>query len=129
MNRETVPLDPDWDRYFQYERAGILRIWTARAKGVLVGYVICLVTHGLHHASTVHGYGELFWLAPEWRSGLHGLHLIRTVEQACKKLGVRILRFNTNDTYQPGASGRSRTGVLFVRCGYGPVETVYEKVL
>lgn len=126
---DALPLEPDWSRWFEYERAGILRIWAARHERQLVGYVVCLVTNGLNCASVLHGYGVLFWLAPEWRDGLLGLRLLRSVELALKDLGVSVLRFNTNDLFEPDKSGRSRTGAIFTRAGFRAVETVYQKVL
>lgn len=129
VEREAVPLDPDWDRYFEYERAGILHIWTARANGVLVGYVVCLVAPGIHHVSTLHAYADLFYLAPEWRAGGLGRWLLKSVEAPLKALGVKVLRFNTNDTYRPDAQGRSLVSSMLVRGGFTRVETVHQKVL
>lgn len=129
VEREAVPLDPDWDRYFEYERAGILHIWTARANGVLVGYVVCLVAPGIHHVSTLHAYADLFYLAPEWRNGTRGWRFLKSVEAPLKAMGVKVLRFNTNDTYRPDAHGRSLVSAMLVRGGFTRVETVHQKVL
>ena len=129
VEREAIPLDPDWSRYFEYERAGILHIWGARANGVLVGYVVCFVCPGMHHMSTLHAYADLFWLAPEWRDGSTGWRFLKSVEKPLKALGVKVLRFNTNDTHRPDAQGRSMVSALLVRNGFSRVETVHQKVL
>src|SRR5579859_5509648 len=118
INREHVPFDPDWDRYFQYERGGYLRVWTARAEGVLVGYVNCFLTNSLLCRSVLHGYAEHFWLAPEWRSGRHGAGLLIGAERAMAALGAKVVRFNTNDAFEPGRDGRSRVGLMLGRQGY-----------
>lgn len=130
--RETPahwPLEPDWDRWFEYERVGMLKIWTARSETALVGYVVCLVAKGLNSVNVTLGLGYLFWLAPEWRHGFVGLQFLRSAERALAELGVQVLRFNTDDIYEPDPHGRSRVGMLFRRAGYRAVETVYEKVL
>lgn len=120
--------DPDWNRYFEYERAGLLRIWTARDEhGVLVGYFVGLFVHGLHAASTRHCYADLFWLAPEWRDGLLGLRFLRSVVQACEGLRVQVLRWETNDTFMPDGNGRSRVARLLERLGFEQVGTVMQK--
>lgn len=124
-----APLEPDWDRYFEYERAGILKIWTARHDDVLAGYVVCLVVHGLHHRSTLHCYADLFWLAPEWRDGLLGLRLLRSVLQALKMLRVQAVRWETNDTFEPGPDGRSRVVRLLARLGFKSIGTVMQRLL
>ena len=119
--------DPDWNRYFEYERAGLLRIWTARDDhGVLVGYFVGLVIHGLHAASTQHCYADLFWLAPEWRDGLLGLRFLRSAVEACKGLGVQVLRWEVNDTFAPDENGRSRVARVLERLGFSQVGTVMQ---
>ena len=126
---EAAPLDPDWDRYFEYERCGILRIWTMRSEGVLIGYVVCQVVHGLHSRNTKYCFGDLFWLAPEWRDGLSGMRMLRGVLKALKDMGVHIVRWETNDTFEPDATGRSRVAALLSRLGFKPIGTVLQKVL
>ncbi len=127
VGRTYQDFDPDWNRYFEYERAGVLRIWTARDEcGVLVGYFVGLVVHGLHAASTRHCYADLFWLAPEWRDGLLGLRFLRSVVTATKGLGVQVLRWETNDTFSPDANGRSRVARLLERIGFVAVGTVMQ---
>ena len=127
VGRAYQDFDPDWGRYFEYERAGILRLWIARDEnGVLVGYVIGSVIHGLHAASTVHHYADLFWLAPEWRDGLLGLRLLRSAAEAVRELGVRVLRWEVNDTFMPDENGRSRVAKLLERIGFVQVGTVMQ---
>jgi hypothetical protein len=124
-----LPLDPDWNRYFDYERADILKIWTARADGSLIGYIELLLAPPLHSQANLCAYGQGFWLAPEWRDGLTGLRFIRSIEAPLRGLKARMIRMATNDLFAPDAAGESRVGVLFRRSGYQRVETVYQKEL
>ena len=128
-NREIAPLDPDWKRYFEYERAGMLRVWTARANGVLVGFANCLVTNSLLCETTLCGYVEHYYILPEWRMGSAGRDILRTVAAALAALGARIVQVQTNDAYEPDEHGRSRVGALLRRDGFSPIGTVYEKVI
>lgn len=123
--------DPDWERYFEYERVGILRIWTARdaATGLLVGYVVAMVTHGLHASSTRFAHVTILWLAPEWRNGLLGLRFLRSFVDATAALGVRIVRIETNDAFEPDAHGQSMVGKVLRRLGFARISTVYQKAL
>jgi GNAT superfamily N-acetyltransferase len=122
---------PDWDRYFEYERAGILKIWTARdaANGLLVGYVVTLVAHGLHASTQRFAHVTILWLAPEWRNGLLGLRFLRSFLRACKKLGVQLVRIETNDAFEPDGQRRSRVGKILARLGLSPISTVYQGAL
>ena len=124
-----APLDPDWDRLFEYERGGFLKVWTVRHAGVMVGFALSVVTHDLFRASTRYGYIQLFWLAPEWRDGLRGVRFLRAMVEAVEGLGVSVVRVPLNDLFEPGADGRTRVAVLFERQGFRAVETVMEKVI
>lgn len=127
VGRNYQDFDPDWNRYFEYERAGILHIWTVRNDyNTLVGYFVCLIVHGLHAASTKHCYADLFWLAPEWRNGLNGLRFLCSVVKASRGLGVQVLRWETNDTFEPDASGRSRVARVLERIGFTQVGSVMQ---
>lgn len=126
---EAVPFDPDWDRYFEYERLGLHHLLTARADGVLVGYVNCLVIHSLLCRSVVHGYAEHFWLAPEWRGGGTGRVLLEEAERGMVERGAKVCRFDTNDLFDPDEHGRSRVGLILRRMGYRPIVTVWQKVI
>lgn len=128
LDPAALPFDPDWPTYYAYERAGILRLWTARADGVLIGFGFVQVTHALLHAGTSHAYAGPLWLAPEWRDGLRGLRFLRSVVEACRALGVSVVRSTTNDLYDVGADRRSRVAALFARLGFQQVETVYQKI-
>lgn len=127
VGRNYQDFDPDWNRYFEYERAGILHIWTVRnGCGALVGYFVCFVIHGLHAVNTKHCYADLFWLAPEWRDGFNGLRFLRSAAEASRDLGAQVLRWETNDTFEPDASGRSRVARLLERIGFTQVGSVMQ---
>jgi len=124
------PFEPDWDRYFEYERAGILKLWIARSpRGAIAGCAAVLIVHGLRSASTLFSFGDLFWLAPEWRGGLLGLRFLRSVEQAVRDLGVRVVRWETDDSFEPDERGRSRVAGLLERLGYEQIGTIMQKAL
>jgi GNAT superfamily N-acetyltransferase len=128
VHTDAIPLDPAWDTYFSYERAGLLRIWTARHGDTLVGFVNCFLTTSLLCQSVLHGYAEHFYLAPEWRSGWTGRNMLRSCRKAMEALGAKVTRFHTNDTYEPDAHGRSRVGGLLRADGYEPIVTIWERV-
>ena len=80
------PLDPDLDRYYALDRAGVCAAWTARHKGALVGYVIWIWSRGLHSQVTSFADADPIYLAPEWRDGLTGLLFIREAIAAVRAL-------------------------------------------
>ena len=122
VGKDYEPYDPDWDRYFAFDRAGSLRIWTARTiEGFLVGYVFWLLLRSLHASSTRFATADLIYLAPEWREGLLGYRFLRSAISAVSELKPDIIRVETNDLYEDG-----RLGLLLRRLKFRRIGSVYQ---
>lgn len=126
LNQDEVPLDPNWDRYFEYDLLGILQTLTVRSNGVLVGYVFMLVHPHLHYASTVWAQSDIFWLDPAYRSGWTGYRMFKEVEAGMRRLGVKVVMVNTKLHF---AADRGTIGKLFERLGYKATETLFSKFI
>jgi hypothetical protein len=124
LDQDSIPLDPDWDRYFMLALNGMLHVCTARSGSVLVGYIFNLVGPHLHYRSTLHAEIEMFWLDPAYRGGSFVLKWFRQNEATLKELGVKKVGVATKNGYKDG-----RVGLIFKRLGYRPVETTWAKVL
>ena len=123
-SRDTIPLDPDWDRYLALDVQGLLAVTTARVDGVLVGYIFNIVGPHLHYRSTLHADIEMFWLDPAYRGSLFVLSWFRNNDVMLRELGIKRVHVAVKTGYRDG-----RVGSVFKRLGYGPVETVYGKAL
>lgn len=121
LDKETVPLDPDWARYAAMEAQGQLSTVTVRCRGELVGYAIMIVTPGLHYRSTLHGVMDMFWLAPEHRGHFGGIRLFKRVEAELKRRGVRRIFV--------GSKLHRDTSRLFTALGYWPIEHWFSKMV
>lgn len=121
LNKDIIPLDPDWDAYERLEDDGKLRIFTARDGIKLVGYFVVIVSSHLHYKSTLFAENDLIYLDPDYRKGHVAARLIRFAEKCLREDGVTVLMINTKDhrPFDP----------LLVRSGYGLVERVYGKRL
>lgn len=124
VDQDTIPLDPDWDRYFHLALSGMLIVRTARCDKTLVGYIFNLVGPHLHYRSTPHAEIEMFWLDPAYRGSAFALRWFRENEAMLRELGIRKVGVATKNGYKGG-----RVGLIFKRLGYKPVETVWSKVL
>lgn len=65
-----IELDPDYPRYLAMEAAGVLRIYTARSSGRLVGYGIFSICPALHYKQSVQAVCDILFIDPEHRRGL-----------------------------------------------------------
>jgi hypothetical protein len=121
LNKDTVPLDPDWDMYLRIEEAGFVCAITARRDGVLVGYVNYIISRNLHYRSLLVAEGDIFWLAPECRKGTAGIRMLRCAEGVLKEGGVNKIVNKVKLHFD--------IGVLFERMGYKPIERIYAKMI
>jgi GNAT superfamily N-acetyltransferase len=121
LDKENVPLDPNWARYAELEQLGALSVVTARENGRLVGYSCMLLAPGLHYQSCYEARMDIFWLAPEVRGRMGGLRLFRAVEQELKRRGVQRVYV--------GSKLHRDVGRLFMALHYRPIETWYSKMI
>ena len=124
LDQDSIPLDPDWDRYLQMSIVGMLRVTTARAGDTLAGYIFNLVGPHLHYRSTLFANLEMFWLDPVYRGGSFSLHWFRANADMLRELGVKRVTVETKNGYMDG-----RVGLIFKRLGYKPIETVWARTL
>lgn len=129
MDRDVVPLDPNWALYGQLEADGMLSITTARdprievrgKDGALIGYVCYIVAPALHYQSLVVADCDIFWLAPEYRGRMLGARLIAESEKPLPAMGANKVVNKVKLTHDAGS--------MFERLGYKAIERVYTKLL
>lgn len=121
LNRDTIPLDPDFDKYYRLDIEGTLQVLTARvAGGQLVGYVFLLVGPHLHYKSTLWGHADMYWLDPMYRQGWAGVRLFKALIAGARALGVVNLTLATKMHFMD-----NRVTKLLQRLGFKPIETVH----
>lgn len=123
-DKDVLPLDPDWDRYFALAASGILHVTTARYGTSLVGYAMNLVAPHLDSRSARQGIIEKYWLDPAYRGGMFPIRFFRENERMLRDLGVVQVGVSVQNGYKDG-----RVGLIFRRLRYAPVETHWAKVL
>jgi GNAT superfamily N-acetyltransferase len=121
LDRDTVPLEPDWGRYKLLEDAGILKVLTVRHDGNLIGYAAYLVNINLHYMSQTDAIADVLYVTPEHRKSMIGLTLLSKSEEMLKPLGVtRIIQHTKLN---------NSIGPVLERAGYKAFEMLYAKRL
>ena len=125
MDRERIPLDPDWDRARQLERDKVL--WTAalRRGGRLIGYNSMCVHPHIHYRSTLHAVNDVVYVDPAER-GAAGVRLVRGTEALLKPMGVVKVIYHTK---LAPIGGKHTVGDLLSVLGYTHFENLYCKLL
>lgn len=118
---KDIALAPDQVTYEEMERAGVLRCYTARHNGELVGYAVFFVRPGMHYRHSLQAIQDVLFVVPERRVGTTGIRLIRFAEARLKALGVQVVYHHAKLT--------NRVGELLVKLGYELVDQLYAKRL
>lgn len=124
VNKDAVPLDPDWDRFFLLAAEGKLAVMTMRAGDALVGYIFNLVGPHLHYRGTLHAQIDMFWLDPSYRGTWTTMRWFRANDDMLRGLGGKRVLVGVKNHFMAG-----RSGSIFRRLGYRPTDTVWAKVL
>jgi GNAT superfamily N-acetyltransferase len=121
LDKDVVPLDPQWDLYAELDRMGRLLITTVRLDGALIGYCSHFIAPNLHYKSLVVADNDIFWLASEHRNSRIGIKLLRTAEQYAREAGCNKILMKEKIHVSLGR--------LFQFLGYREIERLHAKTL
>jgi hypothetical protein len=121
LNKDKVPLDPQYEVYRERDAAGAVLFVTLRDAGELVGYFVGFIAPGLHYKTCLTCTMDIFYLRKDKRTGSGGVRLFRFVEAELKSRGVQ--------RWFMGSKVHADASALFKRIGAAPVETYYSKWL
>ena len=121
LNKDHVPLDPQYEIYLERERQGGTIFVTLRDAGAMIGYFIGFVSPGLHYQTCLTCIMDIFYVQKDKRNGTAGIRLFRAVEEELKRRGVQ--------RWFMGSKIHADASALFKRIGAEPVETYYSKWL
>lgn len=124
-HKDILPLEPAWELMFSYEIANVLRCFTIRSDGLLVGYIFVMFPPSLHYSVGM-AWVERFWLRPEFRRGWLGIHLFKAAESLARDAGAKLIHIPFRLHFQ---RERGTLSKIFSRMGYTLSEAVYVKVL
>ncbi len=85
-DKEVMRLEPDRDYYLSNK--DILFV-TARLEGRIVGYCVFWLHYHPHYKSVLCAQSDVYYLVPEYRSGLNGFDLLKNGLEFAKKRGAR----------------------------------------
>jgi GNAT superfamily N-acetyltransferase len=121
LNKDKIKLNPDWNQYIKLNDAGIIKLFTARKNGKLVGYFAVSVSPSLHYKDHIYAVNDVIFIHPDHRDGSAGYKLIKYAEQRLSNMGVSLMMINTK-THQPFDK-------LLERMGFNLIERVYSKYI
>lgn len=117
MNKDKVPLSPQWHAYADSEAEGKLFFVALRDAGQMTGYFIGFIAPGLHYSTCLTCVQDIFYVKPDERGAAAGRILFDFVEDELRGRGVQRLVTNSKNHF-PAAW-------LFNRRGYEEIETIH----
>jgi GNAT superfamily N-acetyltransferase len=109
VHKDTMPLDPDYDRCLKLEEAGLFRAWIGRAEnGELGAYIAWFIQPHLHYRTTMHAVEDLFMLSSPYRRGDNGARMFDECFPELKKLGVRRIICHSKTAFEKEHPGFRR---------------------
>jgi hypothetical protein len=85
------PLDPDYDLYILLQAQGLLRSYSARIDGKLVGYAVYLVKNSHHYKTVLMAKQDVVFIEKEFRTKLH---FIQWTYAQLRNVGVKVIVVN-----------------------------------
>jgi GNAT superfamily N-acetyltransferase len=121
LNKDKVPLDPQYGQYLKYASEGVMLVVTLREAGTLVGYFIGMVAPGLHYKACLTYTMDIFYVKPECRGQNGGAMMAIFLEKELQRRGVHRMFV--------GTKCHKDASFLFEKLGYNKVEVYYSKWL
>lgn len=117
---KDIPLDPDWELYFQAQEADKLRIYIARDEAsALVGYSVYFLGTHPHHKGSKQARHDIFFI-PKDRRGF-GLEFLIWCGAKLKTEGYVVEYMHISEKYDWSSMAK--------RAGFEKVETIWAKRL
>lgn len=117
LNKDRVPLQPQWHVYDARNARGELLLVTLREDGRIIGYFIGFIAPGLHYETCLTCHLDIFYVHPEHRGKFGGIRLLRAVKNELKRRGVQ--------RWFMGSKTHADASRLFEAMRFEKVETTY----
>ena len=119
---KDIPLAPNMTAYKTLEENGLLRCYTARDDGSLIGYSVFIVNGHIHYQDTLFAIQDVLFIRESARRGRAGLSLIKYCDEQLAGEGVAVVQHHQKNEHP-------KLGFLLAHLGYSPSETLWTKRL
>ncbi len=117
---KSLKLNPDRERYEMVDAGGLLRIYTARDCGSLIGYGAFIVSRSVHYRDSIHANEDAFYLSPSHRGRTVGMRFLKWCDEQLIAEGVQIITHHVKLAHPT-------LGMLLEKIGYDKQEWIYSK--
>lgn len=86
--KDHIKLEPDWNAYAKMDEADMVKFYTVRDDGKMVGYSLFLIAPLIHYKSTKVAANDIIYIRPEYRKGWVGIKLLKFCHNHLKASGL-----------------------------------------
>lgn len=115
--RDEIPLSPDRTTFERLEDADMLRVFTARVDGELVGYAVFILSRMLHY-DVIQAFCDVVFLRQDHRKGYVASTLLNFAEGQCVVAGAKIIAYH-------GKVDQPHFGRFMKSRGFEAMDTVF----
>lgn len=131
---QDIALDINEAAYCELEEAGLLRCFTARYNGDLVGYCVFIVRPNLRYSQSLQASQDILYLDKSRRGALYGKRLLDFCHERLRAEGVQVVyQHSKADAQIRDAIGeighRTDVGRIFEKLGYELIDLIHGKRL
>jgi hypothetical protein len=114
---QDIPLKPDWKSYESLDELGLLRIFTLREEGELIGYAVFMVRPHLHYMTCLTAFQDILFIKSDKRG--KGLKFILWCDNQLKGMGINLIVQHVKSEHNFGPA--------LERIGYELMDLIYTK--
>lgn len=119
-HQDIRPLDIDYAQYIQLNRMGLVRFFTVRDEGKLIGYISLKVSNNPHYKTWKYAVSDVYYLDPAYRKTGTSVEFFSKIEEWLKSMDVKSVTIQDKIDHSHEK--------FFNSLGFKTVEQVYEKV-
>ena len=117
---KDIPLDPDFNIYFNMEDLDMLRVFTARDdENTLIGYAVFFIKANAHYRSSLQALQDVLFIKPDCRGT--GLKFIVWCDNQLQKEKIQVVYHHVKQSHNFGSA--------LERIGYKLVDLIYARRL
>lgn len=121
VDTDKLKLMLDWDSYEKLQSVEMLHIYTARLKGIMVGYLVMVTTPSLHCFGEVMASSDVVYVDPKHRTSNIGTRMIKYAEKDLHNLGASTMHIITK--------AHAPFDKLLERQGFAFAEKIFQKYI
>jgi hypothetical protein len=119
--QSSIPLSVDNARYIKASESGLMRCYTMRKDGKLMGYSVQIAAPHLHYKADVFSANDVIFFDKSERQGMAAIRFMKYVEEQERARGVSVMTYHVKSFHDYPA--------IFERLGYKHIEQIYGKLI